>query len=182
MKHFVAFLALALTLFTLPAHASVRVFDSSATQLGIYTDVQAGNGLAVAQVGGKAKFSVTAGDGTQKYDYGFLRNQITVSGSLTAAKCGSTITNDSTGGNVPLYSLPTLAPAIYGCRFTFIVNTTSGSAFLTVTPDVSSKILLVSAGTGHSVSASTQGNSVTLEAISAGWAPVGGANGTWFAN
>lgn len=181
MRHLVSVLVLALTIFSIPAHASMRVFDSSGTQLGIYTDLQLGNGLAVAQVAGKAKASLTPGDGTQKF-YGFLRNQITASGSLTAAKCGSTITNDSTGGNLPVYSLPTLSSAIYGCRFTFIVNTASGSAFLTVTPDASAKVFVASAASGHSVSASTQGNSVTLEAISAGWAPVGAVNGSWFAN
>lgn len=181
MKTLVAVLALTLALFAQTSFASVRVFNSSGTQIGIYTDVQLGNGLSVSQVSGKAKVVQASGDGTVAVG-GFLRPQISVSGSLTAAQCGDTVTNDSTGGNAPVYSLPAISSAILGCRYTFIVGTTTGSAFLTVTPDATHKILVLGSAVGHSVSASIQGASVTLEAIAPGWALVGKEASTWFAN
>lgn len=174
-------LFLALTIIAPSAVASVRVFNSSGTQLGTFTDLQLGNGLSVNQVSGKAKVSQSSGDGTVGVA-GFLQVQSSVSGSLTAAQCGSTITNDVTGGNAPVYTLPAITPAILGCRYSFIVGTTTGSAFLTVTPDATHKILTVNSTAGHSVSASTQGNSLEIEAIAPGWAPTSAPNGTWFAN
>lgn len=181
MKNLIAILALTLAFLSSGAFAGERVFNSSGTQIGIFADMKFANGLAVNQVGGKAQVSLASGDGTAAMA-GFLKPQISVSGNLTAAQCGSTITNDVTGGNAPVYTLPTISPAILGCRFTFIVGTSSGSAFLTVTPDLTHKVLTINSNAGRSVSASVQGNALEIEAIAPGWAPTGAVNGTWFAN
>ncbi len=180
MKNIAAFLALTLFLIAPHATASVRVWNSGGTQLGSYTDLQLGNGLSVNQVSGKAKVAVVPGDGTQT-DGGFLAVVSSTSGSLTQAQCGSTITNSLTQGPAPVYNLPTLAPALYGCKFTFIVGYAAASG-LAISPDASSKILVLNSTAGHSISNSVVGDSVTIEAIAPGWAPVGAPEGSWTAN
>lgn len=182
MKQLAAFLILALTIFTTSAHASVRVYNSGGSQIGIFTDIQAGNGLQVNQVSGKAKLAFTPGDGTQAMS-GFLKTQTSVSGSLTAAQCGSTITSDSTGGITDTFTLPQIASSIYGCRYTFIVGTNSpGLKRLFIAPNAADPILVISGTAGHTISDDVIGNSIVIEAIAPGWAPVGKEQGTWHGN
>lgn len=170
------YLALALYLLTFNAHASVRVFNSSGTNLGNYTDEKFANGLAVSQVSGKAQVSLTSGDGTTALD-GFLRGQTAVSGDLAVSQCGKTITSDAAIADGPdLYNLPLIAPASLGCRMTFVVGTSVG---LIVNPQTANKILLLTNAFGDAISADAVGESVVLESINSGWAPINAVQGTW---
>jgi hypothetical protein len=161
-----------------PSLASVRVFNSSGTQLGTYTDLKFSNGLSTNQVSGKAQIALTPGDGTTALS-GFLQTQTAVSGDLLASQCGSTVTAD----NSELYNLPTISASTLGCRFTFIHGASSasgGTKRLTVNPQNANQILLLTNSAGDAVTADVVGNSLVLEAIAPGWAPVGSEKGSWF--
>ncbi len=171
---------LIITVATVPAiaFASVRVFNSSGSQVGIFTDLKLANGLAVSQVSGKAQASLTAGDGTTAMA-GFLQSQYSVSGDLAAAQCGKTVTNDGDGGvSADRYNLPTLSSSILGCRYSFIVMKTAPG--MQIKPAAGNQILILTNTAGDMVSQdSTLGASLTLEATTRGWDPVGKEQGTW---
>lgn len=186
MKNLISLLVLALL--TTTADASVRVFNSTGSQVGIFSDLQLGNGLAVNQVSGKAKVTVTSGDGTQSVA-GLLHQQTSVSGDLAVSQCGATITNDgifgSANGPIDLFNLPAISTATLGCRFTFVTGVTAGNNAgaqpneIRVVPKTADKILLLTSAAGHRISNDVLGDSVTLEATQPGWAPVGKEQGTW---
>ena len=77
-----------------------------------------------------------------------------------------------------IFNLPAISASTLGCRFTFIVGTTNASG-LNVNPQNADKILLLTDSAGDSISADAVGESVVLEAIQPGWAPVGKEQGTW---
>lgn len=161
-------LTMILALFLAPStFASVRVFNSSGTQIGTYSDLKISTGLNVSQVSGKASVVLT--------DYGFNRTQTAVSGDLTASDCGKTITADDS----ELYNLPAISSSTLGCRFTFIHGVSnSRTRRLTVNPQDADKILDLTNAAGDSVTQDTIGKSLVLEAIAPGWAPVQ-VYGTW---
>lgn len=160
---------LALALLPVAAFASVRVYNNSATQIGTFSSVQAGNGLYVSQVSGRAKISMTGG----------LLSQTAVSGSLAASQCGTTITSDAVVGAAgDIYTLPAISSSTLGCRYTFVVGTTNAQG-LKVDPNGTDQILLLTNAGGDSITADAVGESVVLEAIQPGWAPVGKEQGTW---
>lgn len=184
MKHLVSILALTLALFMAPTtFASVRVYNSAGTLLGTYSDLKLANGLAVSQVSGKAQISSTSGDGSTTL-FGFRQQQSATSGDLSVADCGKTFTSDglvgSANGPIDLFNLPTISASTLGCRFTFIVGVPStGNQQLQVNPQTANQILLLASAAGDAISADAPGESVTLEAIAPGWAPVGKEQGTW---
>jgi hypothetical protein len=161
------------------AFASVKVFNSSNTQLAITSNLKCGASMSCSVSSGKLLMdssgvftSDISGDGGDQL-YGFLQNQVTATATtLTAAQCGSTIKN---AGAIEI-ELPE-ASTVLGCRFTFIVG--NASAF-TVDPDAADQIVLLTDAAGDSLIADAIGESVTIEAISASaWAPVGAEKGTW---
>lgn len=178
MKHLISILTLTLALFIAPAaHASVRVFNSSGTQIGTFTDLKLYTGLSVSQVSGKAQIALTNGDGTTAIG-GFLQSQYATSGDLSVAQCGKTVTSDLSMSNVATFNLPTISSSTLGCRITFIVGTSNGYR-MAVNPQNADKILSLTNSAGDSVTGDDLGDSITLEAIAPGWAPVGTAYGTW---
>lgn len=180
MKHLISLLFLTLALFSTPALASMRVFNSSGTQIGIPTDIKFANGLSASIVSGKAQIAQTPGDGTTAMA-GFLHAQYSTSGDLTAAKCGYTVSNDNTGGSSALYNLPAISASLLGCRMTFIVGTSpAGSKRLWINPTGNDRILLLTNAGGDAISGDQTGQSVVLEATQPGWAPVGKEQGTWY--
>jgi hypothetical protein len=163
-KNMKQLIAAFLTLALLPAlsHASMRVFNSSGTQLGTFTDLKLAGGLNVAQVSGKAQVSSNG--------YGYLLTQSAVSGDLTASDCGKTYTADDS----ELFNLPALSSTTLGCRYTFIHGVSAAvTKRLNINPDSANKILGLTNAAGDAVTNDTIGNSLTLEAIGSGWAPVG---------
>lgn len=161
MNRSMKLLALSLVFLPVMASASVRVFNTSGTELGNFNDVKTGNGLTVTKTAGKALVSL-------------FSTQSSVSGDLSATKCGMTITSDATDD----YNLPAITSSILGCRFTFIVGGAAGKV-LRVNPADANQILLLTNAAGDSVTADNAGESLTLEAIQPGWAPVGAEKGTW---
>lgn len=183
MRNLKLFPLLILALIPMITLAAVRVHNSAGTALGVYSDVKFGNGLAVSQVAGKAQASVTSGDGTTTLA-GFRNPSYSVSGDLTVAQCGNTISNDgavgSTNGPIDLFNLPTISSSVVGCRYTFVVGMpSSGGQQLQVNPQTANTILLLTNAAGDAISADAPGESVTLEAILPGWVPVGAVQGTW---
>ncbi len=162
------------------AHASMRIYNSSGTNLGNFTDMKLSTGLSVSQVSGKAQVSVGAGTGATTL-YGFLQNRISTTGSrtLTYAECGSTVTNDG----IVTYTLPSISgDAIQkGCRFTFIVgNGVSDVTYMKVKPTAGEQILLLTNKQGDAISADANGESVIVESLmNLFWAPVAKEQGTW---
>lgn len=188
MKTLILALLFVSALISTSSHASVRVFNSTGTQLGIFSDLKLGNGLAVNQVSGKAQVSVTGGDGTQAVA-GILHSQSSISGDLAVTQCGASITSDgikgSTNGPIDLFNLPAISTATLGCRFTFVTGVdglSNGGSIpneIRVVPKTADKILLLTSAAGHRISNDVLGDSVTLEATQPGWAPVGKEQGTW---
>lgn len=184
MKNVLMALTIILALVPALSMASVRVFNSSGTNLGTYTDIKCSTGINCAQVSGKAQFTLgtvdMVGDGANQL-YGFLQNRISTSGTrtLTFAECGSTVSNDAS----VVYTLPSISgdATENGCRFSFIVgNGVAVTTYLHVKPTAGEQILLLTNKVGDIISADANGESVTLESSNGGvWAPVGGAQGTW---
>lgn len=164
MKKLLSVLIVTLALLAAPTYASMRVFNGSGTQLGTFTDLKLAGGLTVSQVSGKAQVATTG--------YGYLQTQTAVSGDLSASDCGKTITSDGS----ELYNLPALSSSTLGCRFTFIVGV---ALPLTVNPNGTNRIHLLTNAAGDAIEADAIGESVVLEAIAPGWAPVGAEKGTW---
>lgn len=160
------------------ADASVRVYNSSGTNIGTYTDLKMANGLSVSQVSGKAQVALAAGSGTTALS-GFLSSQTSTSGDLVAADCGKTVSSDAiVGAAGDIFNLPAISSALLGCRFTFIAGTTHPSG-INVNPNTADKILILGSAAGDAITADAIGESIVLEAISPGWAPVGKEQGTW---
>jgi hypothetical protein len=168
MKNVIVALLLAFG-FASNAHASVRVYNPSGSNLGNFTDLKVTGGLTVSQVSGKAQISRNGG----------LNSQTAVSGDLSASQCGYTITSDDTGQAAELYNLPAISSSILGCRYTFIVGVTGGPSKMAINPADANKILQLTNAAGDSITADDTGESVVLEAIQPGWAPVGSEKGTW---
>lgn len=169
---------LTMTFLSLPAFASVQVFTQSEQMIGNYSKVQCGPGLTCAQNEGRALMTVGAGDGTSQL-YGFRQLQSAVSQDLTVDDCGKTFTSDYVGPET--YNLPLISSSTAGCRFTFIVGRDYESVgqFLKVDPNAANKILILTNSAGDSITADVLGESIVLEAIDPGWAPVGKEQGTW---
>lgn len=183
MKQMITALTIMLALLPAISQASVRVYNSSGSLIGTYTDLKLANGLAVSQVSGKAQVSLTAGDGTTALG-GFLQNSTSVSGDLAASQCGYTISSDNVVGNaggvIDAFKLPAISSALVGCRFTFIVGVPGASnQQLQVNPQDADRILLLTNSAGDAVSADNLGESLMLQAMPAGWAPIGAVQGTW---
>lgn len=180
MKQLISFLIITLALITAPTtFASMRVFNSSGTQIGTFTDLKLANGLSVSQVSGKAQVALTAGSGTTALA-GFLQAQTSTSGDLTASQCGYTITSDNAvGAAADLFNLPAISSSTLGCRYSFIVGVDQPGSGLKINPQNADKILLLANSAGDAVSADAAGESVVLEATQPGWAPVGSEKGSW---
>lgn len=153
-------------LLCLPAVSSVRIFDSSDTELGNFVDVKCSSNLSCAHVSGKLVVDIDNVDGV-------LQTQVAATATtITAAQCGSTFINSG----VIEMELPE-ASTVLGCRLTFIVG---AAAALTIDPDAADQILLLTDAAGDSLVADAAGESLVLEAISATqWAPVGAEKGIW---
>ena len=166
MKNLISALIVTLALIAAPStFASMRVFNEAGTQLGTFTDLKLAAGLSVSQVSGKAQVAATG--------YGFNQTQrSTVSGDLTAAQCGQTVTSDGS----EIYNLPTISSTTLGCRFTFIVGV---ALPLTVNPNGTNRIHLLTNAAGDAIEADAIGESVVLELLAPGWAPVGAEKGSW---
>lgn len=178
MKKLLSVLVLTLALFAAPlTHASVRVYNSSGTNIGTYSDLKLSNGLSVSQVSGKAQVALTSGDGSTALA-GFLQGQYSTSGDLTVASCGKTVTSDNSMGTTALFNLPAIASAMLGCRITFAVGTSNGYR-MNVNPNGTNRIFGLTNAAGDSVTADDLGDTLTLEAIAPGWVPAGTAYGTW---
>jgi len=154
------------------ADASVKVFNKSNAQVGIFSDVKTGYGLQATKVSGKAYLSTVGG----------VQEQSSTSGDLAVADCGKTLISDGED----TWRLPDIsADSALGCRFTFVVGATSTAVGLKIRPKTEGEqILIMTNNYGDDVSADLQGESVTLEAVKndgvhAFWAPVAGVNGTW---
>lgn len=91
--------------------------------------------------------------------------------TLTVANCGTTYTNSSTAQiNLPEASTGN------GCRITFVTGT---GMLITINPDDADQILIETNAAGDSITNTTEGNSIILEAISdSTWAPLSSI-GTW---
>jgi hypothetical protein len=168
MKQLISALVITLALLPELSHASMRVFNNSGTQLGTFTDLKLSSGLSVAQVSGKAQVSLSAA--------GFNLTQTSVSGDLTTSECGQSMTADDS----ELYNLPAITSSVLGCRYTFIHGVSAAvTKRLTINPNNADKILVLANSAGDSITTDTIGHSVVLEAIPAGWAPVGKEQGTF---
>ena len=192
MKFTMAFLIA--VVMSITAHASVRAFNSSGLDLGIFTDVMCSANLSCSQSSGKllidmpssSSLSLTggiSGDGGDSI-VGFKQNQITsTTTTLTIAQCGSTIVNNS----ADVVTLPEASTAL-GCRFTFVVANASN---LDINPFDATDLILpfadyagagatISPSAGDAIRGATVGMSIVLEAVGAdAWAVISGAQGTW---
>ena len=154
-----------ITMFTIMAcsvaHAGFEG-KNDGSSLKIFNKIDCASGISCSR-SGNGDFKMVTG----------LVNQVAASvTTLTEAQCGTTII----GGGVFQVELPE-ASAVLGCRYTFIVNAV---AALTINPDDSDQIVLLTDAVGDAISANAIGESVTLEAVSAvNWAPVGAEKGTW---
>lgn len=169
------------------ASASVQVYDSSGKLLGSQNAIKCAPGLACSVVNGQAQVSVAGplsvtgsiiGDGTG-YLKGFSHSRLSISGDLSAANCGSSMSSDGTA--IFNYNLPA-ASSVPGCRYTFMVGAKSGlNGQIIIRPKVNTdKILIATASAGHAISDDAIGASVTVEALSSNqWSLIGSPEGTW---
>ncbi len=170
MKKLIAVLALVPAM----SFASVQFYNSSNTNLGIYSKAKCGAEMSCSKVSGKLLIDLSG-----------IQSQVVASTTaLTAAQCGSTVIS----AGAAVQPLPE-ASTVLGCRFTFICGTADD---FDIDPadgtDVIGVINSVAAGTGAAITPSAGdevrctdiGSSLVLEATSANlWSAVGVANGAW---
>lgn len=156
-------LALALLFMATPALASVRAFNSSGSNLGVFSDVKCQGSLSCSQVSGKLSIGTTGGV-----------TPVTAASAttITASQCGGTFVSAA----AIEMELPE-ASAVIGCTLTFVVGAVAN---FTIDPDAADVILLAASSAGDSLIADAIGESIVLRAISATqWAVVGAPYGTW---
>ncbi len=160
------------------AHASIKAFNNSGVDLGHFADMKCSNNLTCTQEAGKllvSPSSANAGPGSGAL-YGYLNNRITsVSPSLTAAQCGSTVINTVSSS----VTLPE-ASSVLGCEYSFFVFAPADNAPMVLTPASGDKILTLASAAGDRVTNSVSGSSLTLQAIGIDqWGVLGKEQGTW---
>jgi hypothetical protein len=169
MKRTARYLVAAVILaFASSSAMAIQVFNTAGAEVGQFSKVKCGTNVTCTQVTGRLNIAVAS------TTPGVLQNRITtVSPTLTAAQCGSTVINTAASTAV----LPE-ASTVLGCRFTFIVGNVSNFG---INPaDATDIIVLLTNAAGDSIIADAIGESVVLEAIGIDtWAPVGAVQGTW---
>lgn len=153
---------LLITLFCGSALAGFQGFNGS-SDLGVMNQLACGDGISCVKVKGKMTMAADT--------FGQLGNIIAATaGTLTAAQCGSSFVNS---GAVALV-LP-LASGVIGCKYTFI---TLNASNFDVDPNAANTIFALTNAAGDAIRNATVGNSVTLQAVTGGWAAVA-IYGTW---
>ena len=163
MKFLTNILALAVLALAGQAQASIRAFNSSGANLGVFSDVKCQGSLSCSQVSGKLSIGSTGGVGT-----------VTAASAttITASQCGGTFVS---AGAIEM-ELPE-ASAVIGCTLTFVVGAVAN---FTLDPDAADVIVLATNAAGDSLIADAVGESIVLRAISASqWAVVAAPYGTW---
>ena len=153
----IGFLSLiALTMFaaSFSAEASLRFFDSSDENLGAYTKMKCDSGLSCSIVSDQVVISSSGG--TNEY------LEYSSDTTLAVGQCGATIANADQSA-ISL-SLPE-ASSVQGCRYTFVVA--SGSYSLTIGPALDDQIAILTDGEENRIASDEQGNTISIEAVTA---------------
>lgn len=154
------------------AEASVKFLNNDGVEVGTYNEVKCGDNVECSQSAGKLLLEL------EQNPTGLLQTRKVISGELSIADCGSTISNTAEA----FYFLPDVSgESAVGCRLTFIVGHASN---LRIKPATNEEIIqLLTNAAGDDLQADAVGESVVLEAIAGGlnpiWAPVGAEKGTW---
>jgi hypothetical protein len=172
MKKYAAFILVLLA--TVSVYASVRIINASNTDLGSFSKVRCGSGIACAPAAGGVMLIGEAGG---------LENQVaSTTVSITAAQCGSTFVSNS----ADVMTLPE-ASTVLGCRLTFIcgtaddfdVNPADGTDVIgPISVAAASAVTTITPSAGDAVRCTDIGSSFVIEAIGADrWAAVGPGHG-----
>jgi len=178
MKKFIICVAILLT--ATIAFAGFKGFNSSDTQVGIFSELKCGTNISCSQVSGKFYMEVVSlaltgailGDGSASLS-GMLQAQVaSTTASLTIAQCGSTIVSDS----ADVIVLPEASTAL-GCRYTFVcgtdddfdVNPADGTDVIGITGSItgSDSATVLAPSAGDALRCTDVGAGFVLEAVAA---------------
>lgn len=157
------FTALLLLLVGAVSEASVRFFNASTAEIGIFTEVKCGNGVNCAQSVGRLELNAGKTE----------VQQVAASRSLSADDCGTTFIQSAAS----VLTLPE-ASLVLGCKFTFVVNAVAN---MDINPnDGTDQILLLTNAAGDAIRADAVGESIVLQSVGVNsWAVVGKEQGTY---